>query len=153
MSESVVVCMCSHQSQAAWTFFPPVETRAFKLQRQKSQWSKPCSKINSFSSRLCPLGGHGSTSAWQPTKSKTFQECCKTASERTAGVQHWRMAWKTHHQDWFRAHDQYLWLWLYEAGPVSWPRAVLRTPLVWKMAQTTAPEHNEPDMVLSVSFH
>lgn len=34
---SVGVCVCAHQSQAAWTFFPPVETRAFKLQRQKSQ--------------------------------------------------------------------------------------------------------------------
>lgn len=26
---------CSHQSQAAWTFFPPVETRAFKLRRNR----------------------------------------------------------------------------------------------------------------------
>lgn len=31
---SVRMC-CSHQSQAAWTFFPPVETRAFRLQNRK----------------------------------------------------------------------------------------------------------------------
>lgn len=33
--ERVKSVCCSHQSQAACTFFPPVETRAFKLQRER----------------------------------------------------------------------------------------------------------------------
>lgn len=43
---------CSHQSQAAWTFFPPVETRAFKLQRgrerEREADQSAFTKINSF---------------------------------------------------------------------------------------------------------
>lgn len=34
MTMTQSVC-CSHQSQAAWTFFPPVETKAFNLVEQR----------------------------------------------------------------------------------------------------------------------
>lgn len=107
MWESVGVCMWSHQSQAAWTFFPPVETRAFKLQRRKAETAIK-QKINSFSSRLCSLGGDGSTSTWQRTKTETSPGWCRKALGLAARVQYWHETWKTHHRYRFHVHGQYL---------------------------------------------
>lgn len=65
-------------------------------------------KINSFSSRLCSLGGDSSTSTWQRTKTETSPGWCRRALGLTAGVQYWHKAWKTHHRYRFHVHGQYL---------------------------------------------
>lgn len=132
--------------------FPPSRNQSFQAAETKESVIKAQLENQYFSSRLCSLGGEAALPHDNEQRPKHPQSAVKQHQNAQQGSSTDTWPGKPH-QYWFHVHDQYLSLSLYEAGPVSWHSAVLKTPLMWKVAQINTPHRNDPDTILSVSFH